>query len=140
PRRSDEVGIARDRPRQPVDVGWLEVGDLAERVAVELAENDLVRARGLDRRRGRWAEVALAAPVERAGRLGGAQRLALQAIRAHRRLPGRSRSRPGGGVPGTERGGGVDATGDGSGRAGRGGPGRPAVGAAVAARLARPAR
>ena len=74
---ADEIRVAGDRRREPVDVGRLEGGDLAERVAVELAERQLdvtasssggpAGGRKLRRRR----------PGERAGRRARPRRLAL---------------------------------------------------------------
>src|SRR6185503_8830216 len=62
----DELRVAGDRPRQPVDVGRLERRDLAERVAAELAEWQLVvpgRVDGWQRRR---PEAADTVSLERA--------------------------------------------------------------------------
>src|SRR5262249_51241304 len=59
-RPDDHVAVARDGPRDPVDVGRIENLDLAQRVAVEFAEVQYRLARLLERGH---ANAALAAPV-----------------------------------------------------------------------------
>jgi hypothetical protein len=95
PRRGDEIRVARDRRREPVDVRRFECGDLAERVSVELAEAELEIEGILERRRHRPAEVADPGARERPG--GGARprRLPERRCRAQRWLAADDRP-PGG--------------------------------------------
>src|SRR5258706_4679243 len=134
----DQVRVARDRPREPVDIGGLEVGDLSEGVAVELAEHDLVGARL--REAGWWwrPEVALAAAVQRPSRLRGTERLALETIAAKWWLAGGLGARTRRRVARPERGGGVDAAGHGAGRARLRRPVAAAVSGIVRRRTAQP--
>ena len=92
PRRADQVRIAGDRPRHPVDVGRLEGRDLAERVVVELAERD-------DRRLGLLERGRRSAAGSGAADRGRAARSA--STRAAAR--GRRRSARSGGWPGSGR-------------------------------------
>jgi hypothetical protein len=88
PRGSHKAGIPRDRRRDPVDVGRLEGGDLAEGMTPELAEVELDCLCGREIRRGRGAERAQAIATQRTRRIGRPGSLALGARRAGRRLTG----------------------------------------------------
>ena len=88
PRRGDQVRVARDRAGQPIDVGRLEVGDLAEAMPMELAESHDVTGR-LRERRGSWTTEVADPPLDRRpGRRRGARRLAIDDTAPQRRLPG----------------------------------------------------
>lgn len=86
----DQLRIARDRPRQPIHVGRLELRDLAEGVAAELPELELVRSRSLDRRQRRRPEVPNTVALQRPARMAGAGRFSLLGRPAVRRLPAES--------------------------------------------------
>ena len=87
--RGDELRIAGDRPRQPVDVRWLEGRHLPEGVTVEFAEGELHPERIRQWRRHRPAEVAEAGPLERTGRIACSRRLPILGAETKRRLTGR---------------------------------------------------
>ena len=89
-----QVRVPGDRPREPVDVRGLERRDLAERVAVELAELDQERVRFLERRIGRPAEVEHAAALKGSGGVRGPRPLRLESLaRGRRRIRVRRASR-----------------------------------------------
>ncbi len=129
----DELRVLRDRPRQPVDVRRLESGDLAERMAAELAESDLRRPRIQKVRAGRPVVASETGALERPGRVGGARRFAVVLAGPEGRLTGwvgALSPRRGRGVARTERVARVEAAGDGSGGLRRRRPGRPPGGRA----------
>jgi hypothetical protein len=59
-----EIRVARDRGREPVDIGRFECGDLAEGVTVELPEFELALERVGERRAGGRSEVPDPGPRE----------------------------------------------------------------------------
>ena len=89
-RRGNEIGVARDRPGEPVDVGRLErprSGRACGRGTCRTRSASAARPSS-DGGSGR-PEVALPAAAERPVRLRGAERLAPQAIRRRRRAAAR---------------------------------------------------
>jgi hypothetical protein len=122
PSAGHQIAVAGDRAGQPIDVGRLELGHLAEGVTAELSEVELVAPSRLQAGRLRRPEPMDAAALEGTGGIGRPERLTLEravwsrCLTRWRRVPGRRRvSRP----KGLAR---VDAPSD---RSGRAGPWRP---------------
>src|SRR5690242_5764631 len=110
----DEVGVTGHRARHPVDVARLEGRDVAEAVAVELAEIDDPIAGQVQGRRRRPTEVADPVSLQRTGRCRGTGWLARDGLATPRRLAVESGPRAGGRglVSGAERTCRIDAPGD----------------------------
>jgi hypothetical protein len=128
-RSRDELGVASDRPCDPVDVRRLERGDVPERVPVELAELDDVRPRPIESRRAGPPEVPDPGALERPGRSRRSRRLLTDALTTERRMAAQWRAAAmrvlptglarGRLVTGLERRGRIDPSGDGPRRPGR---------------------
>jgi hypothetical protein len=96
-RRGEEVRVAQDRRGHPIDVRRLECGDLAQGVAMELAERHLRCPCRSEGRLARRLEAVDARPHERTVRIRGAPGPHLGRSRADRRLAGRMACPPGAG-------------------------------------------
>jgi hypothetical protein len=130
PRRGEKVRVAQDRRGHPIHVRRLECRDLAEGVAMELAERHLRCPRRREARLARRLEAVDAGPHERTVRIRGPARPHLGRPRADRRLARRMARPPGVGrrrIARMEDIGGIEAGGHRSRWPGRRRPGRAPV-------------